>query len=78
MASDKGVSVKILETLKADFTSEKKNLLAQNVCSRHDPLDVCLKRCTSGGNSHVFNCKVCVVVDIMTMTLYSQAFITID
>ena len=63
MASDKGVSVKILETLKTDFTSEKKNLLAQSVCSRHDPLDVCLKRCASEGNNHVFNCKVCVLVE---------------
>jgi hypothetical protein len=58
MASNKGVSVEILTKLKADFTSDKKNLLAQNVCSKYDTLDVCLSSRAVEGNPHIYNCKV--------------------
>lgn len=61
MAFDKGVSAKILETLKSDFISDQKNLLAQNICTRYDPLEICLKQCAAKGNNHVFNCKVSLV-----------------
>jgi hypothetical protein len=58
MASDKGVPVDVLTKLKADFTSDTKNLLAQNVCSKYDTLELCLSRQAVQGNHHIYNCKV--------------------
>lgn len=41
-----------------DFYSNPKNVLAQNVCSRGDPFDVCLSRKSLEKINHVFNYKV--------------------
>ena len=41
-----------------DFYSNPKNILAQNVCSRVDPFDVCLSRKSLENAHHVFQYKV--------------------
>lgn len=48
----------LLSKWRENFYSEPKNLLAQNVCSRVDPFDVCLSRKTLETTNHVFNYKV--------------------
>lgn len=47
-----------LKKWRDNFYSEPKNLLAQNVCSRVDPFDVCLSRKALETTNHVFNYKV--------------------
>lgn len=47
-----------LKKWRENFYSEPKNLLAQNVCSRVDPFDVCLSRKALETTNHVFNYKV--------------------
>ena len=58
MVSNKGVTVEVLTKLKSDFTSDSKNLLAQNVCPKYDILELCLTRRAAQGDHHVYNCKV--------------------
>ncbi|XP_028400586.1 bleomycin hydrolase-like [Dendronephthya gigantea] len=57
-SNNKGVSFETLAKFKSDFTSDKKNLLAQNVCARYDTFEVCLGRSAARGIHHVYNCKV--------------------
>lgn len=52
------LSQNILEKFRKNFYSEEKNLLAQNVCSRVDPFDVCLSRKVLEQTQHVFNHKI--------------------
>lgn len=47
-----------LNKWRKDFYSEPKNILAQNVCSRVDPFEVCLSRKSLEQTNHVFNHKV--------------------
>ncbi|XP_020715250.1 bleomycin hydrolase isoform X1 [Ceratitis capitata] len=47
-----------LDKWRKDFYSEPKNILAQNVCSRVDPFDVCLSRKSLENTNHVFTYKV--------------------
>lgn len=47
-----------LDKFREDFYANAKNVLAQNVCSRYDPFDVCLSRKTLEETQHVFNHKV--------------------
>ncbi|XP_037937785.1 bleomycin hydrolase-like isoform X2 [Teleopsis dalmanni] len=47
-----------LDKWRKDFYEEPKNILAQNVCSRVDPFDVCLSRKKLEQTNHVFNYKV--------------------
>jgi len=48
----------ILNNLREEFYSSDKNLLAQNVCSRSDPLEACLKRSCLENTVHLYNKKV--------------------
>lgn len=47
-----------LDKWRKDFYSEPKNILAQNVCSRVDPFDVCLSRKSLENTNHIFTYKV--------------------
>lgn len=48
----------ILGKFRDNFYADKKNLLSLNVCSRNDPLEVCLSRKVLEETLHVFNHKV--------------------
>lgn len=48
----------VLAALRSGFYADDKNRLAQNVCSRSDPLDVCLQRRCLENSVHIFNHKV--------------------
>ncbi|KAK9753189.1 Peptidase C1-like family [Popillia japonica] len=52
------LSKDLIVKLRANFYEDKKNILAQNVCSRTDPFDVCLSRKQLEGTQHIFNHKV--------------------
>lgn len=48
----------ILEKFRTSFNSDPKNILAQNACSRFDPLQICLSRKRLQENEHVFKYKI--------------------
>ncbi|XP_017852552.1 bleomycin hydrolase isoform X2 [Drosophila busckii] len=52
------ITTELLGKWRENFYSQPKNLLAQNVCSRVDPFDVCLSRKALETTNHVFNYKV--------------------
>jgi len=54
----KALSKENFQKMKTAFYADEKNLLAQNVCSRIDPFDVCLSRKQLEETQHVFNHKV--------------------
>ena len=72
MEANKGVSDKVLAKLKSDFTSEKKNILAQNVCKKYNPFDVCLGQRAVQGNHHVYNVKVRVITKCQCIVIYAM------
>ena len=47
-----------MEDFREDFYKDDKNLLAQNVISRNDPLETCMKRVAIEETHHCFNHKV--------------------
>jgi bleomycin hydrolase len=47
-----------LQKFRNDFYADSKNILAQNICTRVDPLDVCLSRKHLEETQHVFTHKV--------------------
>ena len=53
-----GISSTLLSRLKTYFSSDTKNLLMQNICSRYDPLDVSLNKKTQERTNHVYTHKV--------------------
>jgi len=52
------LSPDILQTLRNNFNDDPKNVLAQNVCTRIDPFDVCLSRKHIAETQHAFTHKV--------------------
>lgn len=58
LASTSAITQDKLDKWRQDFYSEPKNILAQNVCSRFDPFDVCLSRQSLVTTTHVFTHKV--------------------
>ena len=58
MAEADGIKGKDLLQLKVAFSADPKNLLAQNVCTQHDPVEMCLDRKVADKVSHVFKHKV--------------------
>ncbi|XP_076362522.1 bleomycin hydrolase [Tachypleus tridentatus] len=52
------LSSETLESFKKAFDNDQKNLLAQNVCSTRDPLEVCLLRKSTEKIQHVYTHKV--------------------
>lgn len=54
----------IIEKYRNSFYQEEKNVLAQNVCSRVDPFDVCLVRKHAEKPIHVFQHKVCLLLNM--------------
>ena len=48
----------ILEILNSNFMKDPKNLLAQNACTKYDPLEMCLSRKRLEEIQHVFTHKV--------------------
>ncbi|XP_017770694.1 PREDICTED: bleomycin hydrolase [Nicrophorus vespilloides] len=52
------LSKETLQKFRSAFYDSPKNILAQNVCSRVDPFDVCLSRKQLEDVQHVFNHKV--------------------
>lgn len=55
------LSKDLIQKLRSNFFEDKKNVLAQNVCSRSDPFDVCLSRKQLEETQHVFNHKVFII-----------------
>ena len=53
-----GISSKDLSQIKTAFNTDSKNLLAQNVCTQYDLLDVCLDRKVVEKVNHIFKHKV--------------------
>jgi len=47
-----------VEEMREEFYNDPKNRLAQNVCSRSDPIEACLTRKCLEENVHIFNHKV--------------------
>ncbi|XP_065362716.1 bleomycin hydrolase [Calliphora vicina] len=58
MSSTSAITQDKLDKWRKVFYSEPKNILAQNVCSRFDPWDVCLSRQQLETTNHVFTYKV--------------------
>lgn len=58
MTSSAAITTDKLAKWSKDFYSHPKNVLAQNVCSRVDPFDVCLSRKSLENTNHVFQYKV--------------------
>lgn len=58
MTSSAVITTDKLAKWNKDFYSHPKNILAQNVCSRVDPFDVCLSRKSLENTNHVFQYKV--------------------
>ncbi|XP_065172923.1 bleomycin hydrolase [Atheta coriaria] len=54
----KALDKDVIAKMRTIFASDKKNIFAQNVCSRVDPFDVCLSRKYLEEPLHVFNHKV--------------------
>jgi len=52
------LTAEITEGFKQDFYSTNQNRLAQNVCTRSDPLEACLNRRSLETNVHIYNRKV--------------------
>ena len=51
-----------LETFRNSFSKDPKNLFAQNVVSRSDPLETCLQRKTLETTNHVYSHKVNFII----------------
>lgn len=66
--ADAGVEKDLLLELQNAFYSDKKNLVAQNVGTQYDPLEVCLDRNVAETVNHVYKHKVSVVVQRNTVT----------
>lgn len=58
LASTSAITQDKLDKWRQNFYDEPKNLLAQNVCSRFDPFEVCLSRKCLETTNHVFTHKV--------------------
>ncbi|KAL5016017.1 hypothetical protein ScPMuIL_005606 [Solemya velum] len=56
-----GVSEETLATFRKNFSSDTKNVLAQNVCRKTDLWEVCLQQEVVQGSKHVYNTKVAEV-----------------
>lgn len=54
------LSKETLQKFRNAFYADKKNILAQNVCSRTDPFEVCLSRKYLENLQHVFTHKVTI------------------
>ncbi|KDR10497.1 bleomycin hydrolase [Zootermopsis nevadensis] len=52
------LNLETLQKFRISFYADPKNILAQNVCTRVDPLDVCLSRKHLEETQHVFSHKV--------------------
>ncbi|KAI8127898.1 Bleomycin hydrolase [Lucilia cuprina] len=63
LASTSAITQDKLDKWRKEFYSEPKNILAQNVCSRFDPWDVCLSRQQLETTNHVFTYKKCVEME---------------
>ncbi|KAK0079888.1 hypothetical protein PV326_008480, partial [Microctonus aethiopoides] len=48
----------IFNDFREKFYADKKNLLAQNVCTKNNPLDVCISRTNTAETNHVFQHKI--------------------
>ncbi|GLV38480.1 uncharacterized protein CBL_12969 [Carabus blaptoides fortunei] len=55
---DSSLSKETLQKFRNAFYADKKNVLAQNVCTRTDPFEVCLSRKYLESNQHIFTHKV--------------------
>ena len=51
-----------LEIFRNSFSKDPKNLFAQNVVSRSDPLETCLQRKTLETTNHVYSHKVNFII----------------
>lgn len=52
------LSLETLAKFQKDFYSDAKNVLAQNVCTRFDPFEVCINKKQTESSLHVYNIKV--------------------
>jgi len=64
----------ILQKLRSNFYNDQKNVLAQNVCTRIDPFDVCLSRKHIAETQHAFTHKVWNEFVIMQIGLLLVGF----
>ncbi|XP_058799413.1 bleomycin hydrolase isoform X2 [Phymastichus coffea] len=58
MAATGVLTKELLSQMRSKFYAESRNLQAQNVCSRIDPLEACLSRSTAQATNHVFQHKI--------------------
>ncbi|GBP83073.1 Bleomycin hydrolase [Eumeta japonica] len=58
MTSGKPLSFKLLNKFHNDYYADPKNELAQNVCTRFDPYEVCISKKRVDSTAHVYNIKV--------------------
>ncbi|XP_034933674.1 bleomycin hydrolase [Chelonus insularis] len=58
MAAPGELTPEILSDFRKKFHQEEKNLLAQNVCTKNDPLECCMSRSNFEETNHVFQYKV--------------------
>lgn len=52
------ITAQLLGSLRETFYADDKNRLAQNACTRVDPLEVCTSRANMEEVNHVFNRRV--------------------
>lgn len=69
LASTSAITQEKLDKWRKEFYSEPKNVLAQNVCSRFDPLDVCLSRQQLENTNHVFTYKVKIMHTLIDLSI---------
>lgn len=56
--ADAGVGTDLLAEMQNAFLNDEKNLIAQNVGTQYDPLEVCLDRNVAETVNHVYKHKV--------------------
>ena len=56
--ADAGVGSNLLAEMQNAFLNDDKNLIAQNVGTQYDPLEVCLDRSVAETVNHVYKHKV--------------------
>ena len=55
----KGITEEQIASLRKEFESDPKNLLAQLAATKYDPLDFCIRHGIGAENQHAYTHKVC-------------------
>ncbi|KAJ8312946.1 hypothetical protein KUTeg_010319 [Tegillarca granosa] len=68
------ISPEVISKFKQNFSSDQKNLLAQNVCVKQDLWDVCRKQSVVAQSRHVFNTKLQHSWDMLCMIFLNHRY----